>query len=340
MSPRSNKHGSEEPLLCEPHRTERSVSHHSPALFDLSKEVSIEGVVVDVAWSNPHVYVTVETTGVNDVPVRQTIEAASVTFLSRLGVTRETLATGERITVRARPDRRGSGRIALGLEVIKADGAVLPLGPLSTQVRLAAAPEAVAAESIAGRWVGSNESWVAASFSVQSSLLTPAGRSATATRKEGDPEADCVPYGPPPLMLTPSLKTIEVHEQAVEIQIDHWAGVRRVVHLDGRAHPNDLAPSVEGHSLGRWDSNTLVVDTIGFAEDRDWVLPTTKDKHLVERFTITEDRRRLEYEVTIEDSSYLLEPVTFRQTWDYRPDLEPFGVPCDPVTARRFLEAE
>ncbi len=68
----------------------------------------------------------------------------------------------------------------------------------------------------------------------------------------------------------------------------------RQIFLDGRAHPANFDPSWMGHSTGKWDGDTLVVDTVGF-NDKVWIgssqglYPHTEKLHLVERY------RRLDF---------------------------------------------
>jgi hypothetical protein len=73
--------------------------------------------------------------------------------------------------------------------------------------------------------------------------------------------------------------------------------------MDGREHPKDLIPSYFGHSIGHWEGDALVVDTVGFNE-RSWFsrdgLPTTDKLHLTERYT-RPDFDTLHYDVTIDD---------------------------------------
>jgi hypothetical protein len=79
----------------------------------------------------------------------------------------------------------------------------------------------------------------------------------------------------------------------------------RTIYMDGRTHPagRSLVPSYDGHSIGWWDGDTLVVDTIGFNE-QNWIDPEglihTDQYHQLERFTRT-DFNTLRYEVTIDD---------------------------------------
>jgi hypothetical protein len=77
----------------------------------------------------------------------------------------------------------------------------------------------------------------------------------------------------------------------------------RPIYIDGRPHPKDLDPSYYGHSVGKWEGDTLVVDTVGFNE-RGWIdaygTPTTTQLHLTEKFTRL-DYKTLRYEITVDD---------------------------------------
>ena len=96
----------------------------------------------------------------------------------------------------------------------------------------------------------------------------------------------------------------------------------RTIHMDGRAHPKgrDLIPTFYGHSIGRWEGDTLVVDTVGFNE-QNWIdaegLMHTDQYHQIERFTRT-DFKTLRYEVTIDDPGAYTAPWTagFLLRWE------------------------
>jgi hypothetical protein len=104
----------------------------------------------------------------------------------------------------------------------------------------------------------------------------------------------------------------------------------RIVYMDGRSHPKDLEPSYYGHSIGRWEGDTLVVDTIGFNE-RFWFdrygSPHTNQLHLIERFTRT-DMNTMKYEITVDD------PGAYTATWKsgfflrWTPGVELFEYVC------------
>jgi hypothetical protein len=84
----------------------------------------------------------------------------------------------------------------------------------------------------------------------------------------------------------------------------------RVVYMNV-PHPKNLEPTYTGHSIGRWEGDSLVVDTIGFNEGS-WIeaegFPHTDKLHLIERFTRT-DFNTLKYDVTVDD------PGAYTKTW-------------------------
>ena len=87
----------------------------------------------------------------------------------------------------------------------------------------------------------------------------------------------------------------------------------RQIYLDRRSHPRDANPSYMGHSVGRWEGDTLVVDSVGF-NDRIWLppgratYPQTEQMHITERFR-RPDLGHLEVEMTFDD------PGTFKLPW-------------------------
>ena len=86
----------------------------------------------------------------------------------------------------------------------------------------------------------------------------------------------------------------------------------RTIYMDGRSHPTNFAPSYFGHSIGHFEGDTLVVDTIGYNE-RMWVsnlegMPHSDRLHTIERFTRT-DYNTIRYEMTIDD------PGAYTATW-------------------------
>src|SRR5688572_14729515 len=117
-----------------------------------------------------------------------------------------------------------------------------------------------------------------------------------------EPHTRCKPSAGPRQFLTPYGVEIVALPELQRIYIMDLGGPHtyRVIHLDGRTHPRDLTPTYYGHSVGRWEGDTLVVDSTGFNEgfwfDRSG-LPHTERLHMIERFTRT-DSKTLKYQVT------------------------------------------
>jgi len=320
------------------------LGHHSPAPYDSTREVVFEGTVTELEWKNPHVLMTIETRAEGGSPVLQEIEASALSQVRTWGLPREALAPGQTVIVRAWPNRSGPRARALGIDVRASDGRVYAL---NLQAAGSFRPSGVApATGLSGRWVPTAESWnQALNWAGSDHPYTEAGRAARAESVRvrsvrGTSAGACEPRPPLNLMLLPDLRTIEVSEAAIVVSFDS-EGVqqRRIVHMDGVAHPAGLALSLLGHSIGRWEGETLVIDTVGIAPHLTggFGVPSTASTHLIERLSLTADRRQLQYTFTVEDPAHLTSPISYTATWDHRPDLEPSIEGCDPDNARRSL---
>jgi hypothetical protein len=94
-------------------------------------------------------------------------------------------------------------------------------------------------------------------------------------------------------------------------------GIERTIHLNMSEHPADIAPSLAGHSIGRWDNDVLIVDTIGFAPGILWAdgrVPHSSELRVVERFTFDPERLGLERSYVAEDSLYFTGQYMGRDT--------------------------
>jgi len=319
-----------------------AAAHHSPAAFDQSKEVTLEGKLTRFAYNNPHTYLTLEMVGPDGATVEQEIEAGPISNMQPLGLMRDSLHVGERVVVRANPSRRGPGYTVLGLYVTRADGKVFPLFITSASARPAST---AVATNIAGVWRPTLASFMELNAAIASWPLTAEGRQKLADNRSANrtTQSECIPAGAPMLMVYPVVSTVKVEATKVVFDID-WLEAERVVHLDVAAHPASLEPSLQGHSIGRWEGSALVVDTIGFAPHEEGLgfgMASSERKHLVERFALDDDRRHILYDVTVDDPAYLTQPVRHSARWDYSPDLAPSGVACDVEVARQYLrEAE
>jgi len=104
----------------------------------------------------------------------------------------------------------------------------------------------------------------------------------------------------------------------------------RQTFLDGRGHPKDPDPTWQGHSTGRWDGDTLIIDTIGF-NDKSWLpnaLPSTETLHIIEQYR-RPDLAHLEIDVTMEDPRTLTEPWRHHMVWTLAPGEEVLESVCN-----------
>jgi carboxypeptidase family protein len=133
-----------------------------------------------------------------------------------------------------------------------------------------------------------------------------------ASRPGDDPRALCLPTGVARMHALDLAKFIQTPDVLVVLVELSMPGVRQIF-LDGRMHPPNLQPSWLGHSTGRWENDTLVVDTIGF-NDRGWLdgsRPQTEQLHVVERFRRL-DLGHMQLEITIDD------PGAYTKPWKVR----------------------
>jgi len=135
------------------------------------------------------------------------------------------------------------------------------------------------------------------------------------SREDADPWfSACMPFSPTAITLSP-FATIELRQFSDVVLLffraaDESQAVRRV-YVDGRGHPSTLKPTWMGHSIGKYEGDTLVVDTIGIKGNR-WIdqqgHPHSDALHLEERFRRL-DQNSLEYEVIITD------PTAYKNSW-------------------------
>ena len=139
-----------------------------------------------------------------------------------------------------------------------------------------------------------------------------------AGRDDLDPAfSGCFPEGPTRMMG--GFELLQFPDVVLLLfQEDHW--VRRV-YMDGRGHPDDYPVTWMGHSIGKYDGDVLVVDTIKI-NDKTWIdnqgYPHTAAMHLLERFRRV-DQKTLEYEFTIDDPEAYTKPWTGKKVYGLRP---------------------
>lgn len=132
--------------------------------------------------------------------------------------------------------------------------------------------------------------------------------------RELEPHTRCKASGTARQFLTPyGVEFVELPELGQIIIFDIGGPhTFRIIYMDGREHPSDWQNTYYGHSVGRWEGNTLVVDSVGFTEQF-WLdrrgMPHTDQLHTIERFT-RKDKNTMEYRITLDD------PGAYTKTFD------------------------
>jgi hypothetical protein len=167
--------------------------------------------------------------------------------------------------------------------------------------------------------------WGFSRAEMQPRLTPPSLEIFNAVNDETDPTLNCEPYGFAREIVNALPIRIRRDGDNLAIDYEEWSETR-TVYLDGRDHPKDLAPTMMGHSIGHFEGDALVVDTAGLKPDIFYPQWSgggySEQAHGVERYTVAENPRRLELDVTIDDPTMLREPYEFSKVWLYTPDLE------------------
>ena len=304
-------------------------AHHSNVIFDRDTEITIRGAVTRYIWRNPHVYLYVEAPNAAGGTSEWQIEADPTPIMARSGWGPGSLAPGDPVIVRGHPDRTRPDEHALLISLATADGALLTM-------RSGGRDAPAAAESIAGTWDGVRGSFTR---TFNYGRLTEKGRAAQAAYDESmNPVIDCIPFPLPTIVSAPYMSEVEVLDDRILIRTEFY-NVERTIWMDGRGHPDNGERTNQGHSIGWWEGDVLVVDTTLFTEYRAGNrsgIPSGFQKHVVERFSLSEDRTQLNVDYVVEDPEYMIDPMTGSIFWDYAPDreIEPFG--CDGDNARLY----
>ena len=132
---------------------------------------------------------------------------------------------------------------------------------------------------------------------------------------------DCVPLGIPQTFVTPYPFQI-IQTAKFVLQIFEYPNTFRYIWTDGRPHPADPDPTWNGDAIGRWDGDTLVVDSVGFNDKTEVSgYMHTEAFHVVERYRKVE--AGLQYDVTVDDPNVFEKPWMLpTRTFAARPDLD------------------
>jgi len=326
------------------------------ATYDAARHVTLKGAVTRIDWANPRAFLFMDVRDASGLITNWAVDFGNPLELERSGWKRSSLKIGDLVTVEAVP-AIGDHRVAFANSVMLVGGRKLfvvqgkaratavaqpvPRWP-DGQVRLGPPP------GKKGYWATTSSQLVDSAGGPISmdgdgllANISDAARVAPflpwakavyeyrqRTRLKDDPLARCVPPGGPRQFQTPNGFQFVEQRDLGRILILLGGGDRnwRVIYTDGRpqGEPDEVVRSYYGNSVGRWEKDTLVADSIGFNEHF-WFakggLPHTEALHLVERFTRS-DFGTLKYEVTVNDPRTYTRPWKALWTMDWVPDQE------------------
>jgi hypothetical protein len=148
------------------------------------------------------------------------------------------------------------------------------------------------------------------------------------TSGEEFPSAACLPASVPATMNVLAFKMIQTPNQIVVV-FENGDPVRQI-HTDGRTLPKDPDPSWMGYSVGHWQGDTLVVDTIGITP-RAWLdvigHPRSENMRITERYR-RRDVGRMDFEVSLDDPKYYTRPFGYTATMTLLPDTDVLEYVC------------
>ena len=338
-----------------------AAAHHGFGNFDRNGEVALEGIVTGIDFVNPHSYLYLDVNAAGGLRVAWRCEMRSATTLRRSGWSPEMFKQGELVTITGAPDRNDPNSCYLST-IVFADGSSADrYGQLSK----AAAPRVVAERvlrlpsgepNLAGDWApeqlvmtdprgrggalvplsqaesfeaGANIPDNARQYRTRDVALTPAGQQAADGFETYNPQHNSRMRCETTSIIfdwTYDGAVNRVTQTADTVTLEYGQlGFTRTIHLNMTEHPANLAPSRAGHSLGRWENDVLVVDTIGFAPGvlSPPVLHTDR-LHIVERFSLDPTGRALLRSYTADD------PVYFSGTYSGSDMLGVADVPYSP----------
>lgn len=313
-------------------------AHHSPSAFDTRKTITVTGVVTKYEWANPHVYVTIQTI-VEGKAVELEVECPPPSMMTRMGWGRDTLRIGETLTIKGNPGRDSNSKGLLASTIARADSTLLDASSLGKQFGAATEGPKFVAANFSGAWLTQPNMQLVAQYGFpQAAQLTADGAQMLKSfdEKVMSPAVNCIPITAPASMIMPDMKHISMRSDAIVIAAE-FDGASRTIHIKPSAQPS--IPSHQGHSIGRWEGKTLVVESSQFAYHglgNGLGVPSGPQKRLMEWFTPSADGTALTYRFELNDPQYLKVPRTGEVKWTFRPDLKFAVVPCDLDNARRF----
>jgi hypothetical protein len=298
-----------------------ATAHHSMSEFDRGVITEVEGVISRVSWKNPHILLEVTATDENGAEAVWSLEGSAVSSQRRRGLTGDEISVGDAVRVAGWPSTRRDNYVQVN-HVLTPSGLELLVGGIQEprwadqsvggdrDVLDAARVAAAQGDGIFRIWSQGSRAWF---FTGRSGYqLNEAALAAVAEWDDiaDNPIIECIAPGMPGLMGNPYPMEFKQVGDNIELQFEEFDALR-VIHMgDSVVDPETVPLSDLGYSVGRWEGDTLVVDTtrVGWHYFNRSGAPQTPNVKINERFTVQEGGNRLEWILTVDEPATLVEP--------------------------------
>jgi hypothetical protein len=327
-------------LLVVPVLPEHADAHHGAGLYEMRKKVELAGRLTRVDFVNPHTYVYFDVVGPDGKVIAMKCETRGATVLRRSGWSPEMFVRGASIKVTGSPHRDDPTACTVDTMTIGEKPTLERYQQLSDAKSAERAKRPFRLSNgkpnLAGEWA--QEQQVLAAPPGGRAGLVPISKAADIRAGKLPMPAGVPGWFPPPVKLTAAGQAAaevlrkrptsqnprlscqptsilfdwvfdgaigRITQSATAIKMEYGVGLTRTVHLNMTAHPASIKPSRAGHSIGRWEGDTLVVDTVGFLPGSlAGNLPHSDKLHVVERFTLNPTTLELTRGIVAEDPLY------------------------------------
>ena len=309
-----------------------TLAHHSRIQYDTKTIVEMSGQIAGVKWRNPHVMYTLRSTNSRGEEEEWELEAGSIYMLGRTGITENRVKVGDQVRIAGYTSSRGGLNFFLtnvllpsGQEVVMVPAAV----PYWTddavggkaQWHANVAIDAVAKNASRGFFRVWSVDKLGIGLTALNEYELPLTRQARDARAafdplEDDPALNCVAPGMPRPMMGPHPIQFIDRGDEIELLLAEF-DIRRTIHLGVDEIPESIEPTKQGYSRGKWLGDTLEV----YTSLVDWLhhdglgTPQSSDVEIVELFSLSDDKRRLNYEIKVTDPITFTEPVLRTKYW-------------------------
>jgi hypothetical protein len=316
-------------------------AHHGFGRFDPTQKVTLEGTLTGIDFVNPHAYLYFDQPTADGKVLKMRCEMRAATVLRRSGWSPEMFVPGKHVVVHGNPHRDDPQSCYIEDLTIGDAPTLQRYEQLTTATQ--AAPKDRAARlpsgepNLAGDWA--QEQYLIARPPTGRGGLVP--KSQVAAVEAGTVKVEDLPqngWGARPVTFTPAGQAAadalrakapndnprarceitsvlfdwvfdgpinRITQTKDTITMEYGRGLKRTIHMGMKSHPANVTPSRAGHSIGRWDGDTLVVDTVGFAPGIIAGNVANDDKlHVVERFTLDPKTLALRRDYEAEDPTY------------------------------------